>query len=63
MVSLAKTLPWLAAETSPGMDLLQHSPVCQLLNLLTVHELGMETSSLIDKTVMAWGLFCFVLMH
>lgn len=53
MVSLAKNLTWLLAETSLGMDLLQHSPLCQLLNLETVHELRMETS-LIDKAVMAW---------
>lgn len=62
VVSLAKSLTWLLAEASPWMDLLQHSPQCQTLNLVTVHELRMETSALIDKAVMGTGfvLFCFV---
>lgn len=63
MVPLAKNLTWLPTETSLGMDLLQHSPLCQLLNLVTVHELRMETSPLIDQAVMAWVWFGFVLMH
>jgi hypothetical protein len=57
MVSLAKNLTWLLAETSLGMDVLQRSPMYPILSLVTVHELGREMSSLTDKAVMAWGLF------
>lgn len=57
MVSLAKNLTWLTTETPLRRDLLRRSPLCQLLNLVTGQELGMENSSLRDTAVMAWVWF------